>query len=92
MEELQKFKPIHISRRVTEGLKNALEEGYLKNFLGLEKVKDYIVASCVLPKARIDEENYKMYAAEIKNLCTGELSKEILNQIDNGKDIDFWRR
>ncbi len=87
----QDFLSAYISRRVTDKLlsnKKILDCAEVVNFL------DYIVASCILPKVRLDEENYELYAAEIEKLCTGDLSKEIWQRINSPKDktADFWRR
>ena len=89
---LPQIQPVHISRRATNkilGDKKILK--WIK-ILSIDKIFDLIISSYVLPKIRIDEENYKIYAKEIENLCTGELSKKIFKHIDSGKDIDFWRR
>ena len=89
---LPQIQPVHISCRVIDKI---LGNEKISDWIGILsklKVEDFIVASCVLPKVRIDEENYKIYAKEIEKLCEGELSKKIFKQIDSGKDIDFWRR
>ena len=88
---IRDLKFVHISRRVTEKIFGDKEFSNWQSVLSTPKIYDFIMASCVLSKVRLDEENYKT-ANEIKNLCTGELSKKILHQIDSGKDIDFWRR
>lgn len=88
---LQNVNTVHISRRITEKIVGNEKISDWVEILSEDNICDFIIASCVLSKVRLDEENYKT-ANEIKNLCTGELSKKILHRIDSGKDIDFWRR
>ena len=85
---------IHISHRVTDkiiGHKNFLDwAGVMQDFT------DYIIASCVLPKLRLDEKNYDNFTVEIEELIAlnCNLSYEILQRINSPeeKTADFWRR
>ena len=94
---LKNFKAVNISRRITD--KILFNEKFV-NWEGVivsEIVYDYIIASCVLPKVRLDEENYEKYAAEIEKLITDgefELSLEIWQRINSPEEkiADFWRR
>lgn len=92
--EIQNFGLIHISRRVTNKILNFTTINSYARILGAEKVKDFIISSCVLPKVRLGEENYKNYAAEFEKLFDGNLSREIWQHINSPKDnqADFWRR
>jgi hypothetical protein len=91
---LQNFKPVHVSSRV---INKILDNEKISAWVGMFSdytAEDYIIASCVLPKVRLDEENYEKYASQIESLCTGELSAEIWQSINSPKDkqADFWRR
>ena len=91
---LKNFKAVHISRRVIDKiLDNDKFLNYLEN-IGYYSTIDYLVASCVLPKVRLDETNYDKYAAEIAKLCFGTLSEEIWQRINSPEEkiADFWRR
>ena len=83
----------NISKRVTkEVVRNENFETWTK-ILGVNDIEDFIIASFLLPKIRFDEDEYKEKIDALKNLCEGyKLSEEILKQIDDGKEADFWRR
>ena len=83
----------NISKRVTkEVLRNENFETSTK-ILGVNDIEDFLIASFLLPKIRFDEDEYRNKIDALKNICEGhKLSEEILKQIDDGKEADFWRR
>ena len=83
----------NISNRVTkEVLHNENFETWIK-ILGANDIEDFIITSFLLPKIRFDEDEYINKIDTLKNLCEGhKLSEEILEQIDDGNEADFWRR
>ena len=84
---------VHVSRRITDKIFGNKKFLIWTEILSAEKVWDFIIASCVLPKVRLDEENYESVAA-VEELCTGNLSGKIWQRINYPKDkqADFWRR
>ena len=90
---LQNFRAVHISRRVTDKIFCNENFSIWARILSAPKICDFIISSCLLPKVRLDEENYDA-AAEIEKLCKGNLSKGIWQKINSPKtkSVDFWRR
>lgn len=90
---LQNFRAVHISRRVTDKIFCNENFSIWARILSAPKICDFIISSCLLPKVRLDEENYDA-AAEIEKLCKGSLSKGIWQKINSPKtkSVDFWRR
>ena len=90
---LKTFSATHVSCRVTDKIFGNEKFLIWAEILSAERVCDFIIASCVLPKVRLDEENYESVAA-IEKLCIGALSWKIWQHINYPKDkqADFWRR
>jgi len=91
---LQNFKPANISRRVTDKILDDERFCDWGAVLTAPKIYDFIIASCVLPKIRLSDESYDLYAADIEKVFDGDLSAEIWQHINSPKDkqADFWRR
>ena len=91
---LQNFKPANISRRVTDKILDDEKFADWGAVLTAPKIYDFIIASCVLPKIRLSDESYDLYAADIEKVFDGDLSAEIWQHINSPKDkqADFWRR
>lgn len=87
---LRTLKGVHVSRRVINQILHHENWAAWEKVLGTDAIRDFVIAACVLPKVRLDSENYS--GADLKNLCTGRLSGEIWRQIDDGNEADFWRR
>lgn len=83
----------NISKRVTkEVLLNKNFDAWTK-ILGVRNMEDFVISSFLLPKIRFDEDEYKNKIDSLKKLCRNhKLSEEILKQIDDDDEIDFWRR
>ena len=83
----------NISRRVTKEIFQDKNFDTWTKILGKDAMEDFIIASFLLPKIRLDEDEYKNKINALKNLCAGhKLSEEILAQINDGNEVDFWRR
>ena len=91
--DFQNFEAANISRRVTDKILDDEKFSAWGAVLTAPKIYDFIIASCVLPKIRLSDENYELYAADIEKLCK-DLSREIWQHINSPKDkqADFWRR
>lgn len=94
---LKKIKAVHISRRITDRILGNKKFVNWECVIDSHIVNDYIIASCILPKVRLDEENYEKDAAEIEKLISsivGSLSNEIWQRINSPEEkiADFWRR
>ena len=82
----------NISRRVTKQTLWNEDFDAWTEMLGFETIKDLIIASCLLPKIRFDEDSYKEKFDMLEELCREtSLSKNILERMNTGKEADFWR-
>lgn len=79
-------------RLIAQILKNSNFDTW-QNIIGGNRLEDFIISSCFLPKVRLDEDAYTMKIDALKNLCDGHtLSEKIVTDIDTGSEADFWRR
>lgn len=82
-----------VSYRLTKQIFEDKNFDSWQKVIGGSQLEDFIISSCILPKVRFEGDVYKMKIDALKNLCSGhELSEKILNKIDNGAEVDFWRR
>ena len=79
----------HISPRVI----NQFLNNNFQDYIAEDKFEDYIIAGCLLPKIRFSENEYADKIDALKNLCKNHsISRHILQEIDDGIEVDFWRR
>lgn len=82
-----------VSYRLTKQIFEDKNFDSWQKVIGGSQLEHFIISSCILPKVRFEGDVYKMKIDALKNLCNGhELSEKILNKIDNGAEVDFWRR
>ena len=55
-------------------------------------ILDYTRAAFMLPKIRWEGDEYKSKIGALREYCNTDFLRKILEQIDSGEDIDFWRR
>ncbi len=82
------FPEIQSPRVINQFLHNSFQD-----HIAEAKFEDYIIAGCVLPKIRFSDEEYTNKIDALKNLCQNHsMSHYILQEIDDGNEVDFWRR
>lgn len=84
----------HVSKRVIKNIVCNDNYGKWASILGADTIEDYIIASCVLPKIRVEKSKRDSALTFLRELCDKyAVNKDILGNMERGDgDLDYWRQ